>query len=79
MVVVVALSFSSIFNFLTESAQYKCSYRRTVHHATGWWFPGLMAQYDNCCYRLTVFCTCISISCCDVTGQDVTSDDGRAI
>ena len=30
-----ALSFNSIFNFfLTEAAQYECSYRRTAHHAT---------------------------------------------
>ena len=29
-----ALSFNSIFNFfLTEGAQYECSYRRTAHHA----------------------------------------------
>ena len=32
-----ALSFNSILKFfLTEAAQYKCSYRRTAHHATGW-------------------------------------------
>ena len=29
-----ALSFNSIFIFLTEGAQYECSYRRTAHHAT---------------------------------------------
>ena len=30
-----ALSFNSIFNFfLTEAAQYECSYRRTAHQAT---------------------------------------------
>ena len=30
-----APSFNSIFIFLTEAAQYECSYRRTAHHATG--------------------------------------------
>jgi len=30
-----ASSFNSIFIFLTEAAQYECSYRRTAHHATG--------------------------------------------
>jgi len=29
-----ALSFNSVFYFLTEAAQYECSYRRTAHHAT---------------------------------------------
>jgi len=29
-----ALSFNSIFIFMTEAAQYECSYRRTAHHAT---------------------------------------------
>ena len=29
-----APSFNSIFIFLTEAAQYECSYRRTAHHAT---------------------------------------------
>jgi len=29
-----ALSFNSILFFLTEAAQYECSYRRTPHHAT---------------------------------------------
>ena len=32
---ILALSFNSIFNFLTEAAKYECSYRRTAHHATG--------------------------------------------
>ena len=29
-----ALSFNSIIIFLTEAAQYECSYRRNAHHAT---------------------------------------------
>ena len=29
-----ALFFNSIVIFLTEAAQYECSYRRTAHHAT---------------------------------------------
>jgi len=30
-----ALSFNYVFIFLTEAAQYECSYRRTAHHGTG--------------------------------------------
>jgi len=42
-----AISFTSIFNFffLTEAAQYECSYRRTAHHAAG------SLTLNECCGR----------------------------
>ena len=44
--------------FVTEAAQYECSYRRTAHHATDTWHsyiitkrPGLTVEMAVDCYR----------------------------
>jgi len=60
---ILALSFNSIFYFLTEAAQYECSYRRTAHHATDRVSTPWLRQLSLWVFKMIFYTCCNKCKC----------------